>query len=235
MCAPYKYFDFGNHDKTFIDVRDVGGHHVQYDAMIFGGGAIGFSLRRLGRDRIRAKKVVAWGLGRSQKRFAKDVPPTFVPWADIMGVRDFGAKGADYVPCVSCMHPAFLRPYPVTRSVVGYFNAGLTKGLPGDIPALMSNRASVEDALAFLGSAETVVTNSYHGMYWATLLGRNVVVYGPYSSKFCFFKYAPVLCSRGGDWRAAVKRAKNYGQEPLADSVAINKAFYARVVKELGI
>lgn len=32
------------------------------------------------------------------------------------------------------------------------------------------------ETVAFLGSSEVVLTTSYHGLYWATLLGRKVVV-----------------------------------------------------------
>ena len=47
--------------------------------------------------------------------------------------------------------------------------------------------------LEFLGSSEVVVTSAYHGLYWATLLGRKVVVANMFSSKFAAFPYPPAL------------------------------------------
>ena len=37
--------------------------------------------------------------------------------------------------------------------------------------------------IEFIGSGDVVVTNSYHGAYWATLLGKVVVAF-PWASKF---------------------------------------------------
>ena len=59
----------------------------------------------------------------------------------------------------------------------------------------------VAGAIRFLASAEIVLTNAYHGMYWATLLGKKAIVF-PYSSKFHGFKY-PVAMSAPGAWRSA--------------------------------
>ena len=47
----------------------------------------------------------------------------------------------------------------------------------------------------FLGSAELVITNSYHGAYWATLLKRKVVVMQPFSSKFLGFRHPLVVAN----------------------------------------
>ena len=47
--------------------------------------------------------------------------------------------------------------------------------------------------LEFLGSSEVVVTSAYHGLYWATLLGRKVVVANMFSSKFAAFPFPPAL------------------------------------------
>ena len=48
----------------------------------------------------------------------------------------------------------------------------------------------MEKVLDFLGSGETVLTSSYHGVYWATLLGRKVLAF-PFSSKFYTLKHKP--------------------------------------------
>lgn len=41
---------------------------------------------------------------------------------------------------------------------------------------LTNSAMNLETAVSFLGSSEVVLTTSYHGLYWATLLGRKVIV-----------------------------------------------------------
>ena len=41
----------------------------------------------------------------------------------------------------------------------------------------------MNEKIAFIGSCETIVTNSYHGIYWALLLGKKVISV-PFASKF---------------------------------------------------
>jgi len=71
-----------------------------------------------------------------------------------------------------------------------------------------------------------VVTNSYHGAYWATLLGRRVVAI-PNMSKMYRFKHAPVI-GRAQDWRKLAALAVAY-PEALAECRAANLAFFADV------
>jgi hypothetical protein len=68
----------------------------------------------------------------------------------------------------------------------------------------MVNTEDEARIFAWLGSSETVVTNSYHGAYWATLFGRKVIVVNAYSGKFTHFHPSmqpPVVEAK--DWRTA--------------------------------
>ena len=67
------------------------------------------------------------------------------------------------------MSPLFDKEYPITMDIVHYKNT--------QWPVIdgHNNRCTMEEALRFLGSGEIVVTDSYHGAYWATLLGRKVL------------------------------------------------------------
>ena len=55
----------------------------------------------------------------------------------------------------------------------------------------------------FVGSGAKVVTNSYHGAYWAMLLGRKVVLAAPYSSKFHHYRHPPEI-SEDRSWTPAL-------------------------------
>jgi exopolysaccharide biosynthesis predicted pyruvyltransferase EpsI len=85
----------------------------------------------------------------------------------------------------------------------------------------------MDDVIAFLGSAETVVTNSYHGAYWATLLGRRVVVVDPFSTKFFFLKHRPVIAALQ-DYTKAISRTRIY-PESLSECREANLNFSVKV------
>lgn len=107
---------------------------------------------------------------------------------NLIGVRDYGYNlSLEWLPCASCMHPAFDRDRTIEREFVVYSHAKYQLSLPG-IPELSHTERSLEKVLDFLGSSETVITSSYHGAYWATLLGRKVLAF-PFTSKFLTLKY----------------------------------------------
>ena len=57
---------------------------------------------------------------------------------------------------------------------------------------MTNEHADMETILDFLGSGETILTSSFHGAYWGTLLGRKVLAF-PFSSKFFTLKHRPKL------------------------------------------
>jgi exopolysaccharide biosynthesis predicted pyruvyltransferase EpsI len=87
--------------------------------------------------------------------------------------------GLDAVPCPSCMSDLFDRQYETRHERCWYENVDILP-LPGEpgSPKKSNTCISMEDAISFLASAETVITSSYHGAYWASLLGREVVLVG---------------------------------------------------------
>lgn len=91
--------------------------------------------------------------------------------------------------------------------------------------------ASLPEIAAFLGSGETVITNSYHGAYWALLLGRRVLVYEPWCSKWLLTPWKLTFCDRT-NWRRRLRRARAHSGA-LADARARNRAFARRVFAAL--
>lgn len=230
MCAPYHYFDFS--DKTVYDLADA---IEPCEAVIYGGGAIEPLLRtnRI-HDAVQANSKIAWGIGTSRRNKRQHGP--LVHDLDLCGVREVGREvdvpNAFYVPCVSAMSPLFDESYEITQDVVFYTHG--VYGLPDTGPApRLNNRAdTLEDAIRFIASGQTVVTNSFHGTYWAALLGRKVVCI-PFSSKFYGFKYPPAYCLNG-DWAEAMVRAVSYSSEALNDARQRNVDFHERVQNHIG-
>jgi hypothetical protein len=211
--CPAQYFDFGTDQIEVLNYSD----QVRYDSeiQIYGGGTMVNWLNSNRPSEITPK--VIWGAGSSRHGETQ-------PWPDpdgfsLIGTREWTPereKAGLWAPCPSCMSYLFDLEYPVTRPAVAFVNASETirarypaaynTGLP-----MLDNTAPMEDIVAFLGSAETVVTNSYHGMTWASWLGRKVEVHG-YSSKF-----------------------HNVSCETLAGCRAATMAFHERVMALVGV
>ncbi len=181
------------------------------------------------------QKVVIWGAGHNNwqigdwRRLKSEY--TFdASLFDLIGTRDANTR-FDWVPCVSCMSGHFDKPRSISRSIGVYAHAATLKNetfrkrLPSDFD-MIDNSSSFEDAIEFLGSSDLVLTDSFHGAYWATLLGRRVVCF-PSSSKFYDLKHAVPFCAPE-DWQRFSRLSQVYS-EALDECRDQNKLFAERV------
>ena len=177
---------------------------------------------------------ILWGAGFND-RLTEDVYdivwPDYMGRFDLIGIRDYGADFR-WVPCASCMHSAFDKKYEITNEIVWFEhkkrlldNKTFDK-LPS--PRMLNTGQNLQQILEFLGSAETVITNSYHGVYWATLLGRKVVCI-PWGSKFHSFKHPPTMAT-DKNWQDMIAKAVSY-HDALDECRTVNKDFYQDAVK----
>jgi len=208
---------------TEIDVHTPGLLNPRRPLIFGGGGTAKYATRFHACTSLR----VMWGAGLNQPcRRTRDRYPRCLSSWDLVGVRDWG-RGFQWVPCASCLSEAFDAQYEITRAAVVYEGSAL--GLPFPRRHCREGR-TLHDVLAFLGSAETVITSSYHGLYWATLLGRRVaVIPNQHASKFYHFRW-PVLLVERDDWREGLARARA-APEALAQSRAANRRFAAQVME----
>jgi hypothetical protein len=174
--------DFGPHEVINYSEKPKG------DVVIYGGGTMVNWLAR--KPVLPDVPKVIWGAGSSRHGETE-------PWPDpdgfaLIGTREWTPereRAGLYAPCPSCMSPLFDREYTIVGKTVAFLNASpsIRSRYPSayafrGVPTLY-NDASFAATILFLASAETVVTNSYHGYFWTRLLGRKVEVHG-YSSKF---------------------------------------------------
>jgi hypothetical protein len=222
FSAPYNYFVLSS-NQSVVNIKD---DLPNTSILVFGGGALGNNLKA-----IPGRVNIAWGVGFSRhgKKEAGPVPEGFA----LFGSREWNQEGAIYAPCASCMLPLFDLTYPITREAVLYVNSDprvldkypvKLEGLPS-----VNNRNAIHEVISFLGSAETVVTNSYHGAYWATLLGRKVVLISAYSSKFHQLKF-PCAVLGEESLNEAVCRATTH-PEALEDARSATLKFRDSVLK----
>ena len=225
--------------------------------VIFGGGGlIGMErhnnhtdvLQVLSEYALRGGKVVLWGVGHNRisdfetwYRDHKNHPyPAFIR-NFLVGVRDQNVSH-NWVPCVSCMCSVFDKKYEAENEVAAFLHGdesdGFLKHLDG-VPVYYNlgknNRsdrwASFEAAIAFIASAKLIVTNSYHGAYWAKLLQRDVIAI-PNSSKFLSFKYNITLCPDIAAWKH-YRSSSSSNCDALSECRTANSDFSLRVVEFL--
>lgn len=208
LSAPSHYLAFPGFSVTRRDIRHLPdpdrppGQHA-----IVGGGGLAFARFAENFQQLRAApdrgKLVAWGIGQQvYGNFTTDAGRqaiagfdySMLAGFDLVGIRDFGLasdRGFEWVPCASCLHPAFDRPRPVKHEFAVFSHHKFQIHLPG-VPRLTNACRDFERVLDFLGSAETAIVSSYHGAYWATLLGRKVLAF-PFSSKIYTLKHRPAI------------------------------------------
>lgn len=235
FCAPNRYFAFDNARQA--DILDFDGDALDDHVIVGGGGLLADTfhphMRRLAELRPRLKSLVAWGVGESQNVDRRGgfvypyagVMPDYLARFDLVGVRDFGAEHR-WVPCASCMHPDFDRRYEIEREVGIYQHRRIAVPIEG-FDRITNEGSDLARALEFLGSSEIVITNSYHGAYWATLLGRRVLAI-PNMSKMYRFKHSPVIC-RPEDWKRYVRSTVAY-DDALTECRDANQSFYHDVL-----
>ncbi|WP_029352621.1 polysaccharide pyruvyl transferase family protein [Bosea sp. 117] len=253
-CAPYLYFDqkipvIGREILGFMprevptqpERREWKERFFEAAVIIVGGGGLlelDFfmpGLTYIFQNKRQETKVVVWGAGHNDwklgdwRHLKRKYHFEGLPF-DLIGVRDHGHP-YEWVPCVSCMDPIFDRKFEVKHPIVMYAHEGtyrnenLRKTLPQDVP-LLTNSADFETAITFLGEAELVLTDSFHGAYWATLMGRKVIAF-PSSSKFYDYKHPVPLCDPT-DWQRFQRMATSY-PEALEECRSANTTFADKV------
>lgn len=205
--APYNYFDWIS--GPTIDIFDDPSRHrevLQHSDLIVvgGGGMLGYCdaeiatlLKASRRPHGRSPRLVWWGAGNGNRQSVPDYLADF----DLVGLRDHHMSGDfEWIPCASSLHPAFDAVQTASKqNVTVKYDA---HRIPVDdvlndklrLP-WMSNDARVNRmpaVIEFLASAARVVTRSYHGAYWASLLGLDVFVPAqPPPIKYAGLKYPP--------------------------------------------
>lgn len=252
-CAPHLYFDPLKEKK--LDIFDYKSSNnsvtehwidtISRNALIIGGGGIlnrgSFQkqMKLFESLSLKNKKMVIWGAGHNSKD-PKDFGKKLDYSVDttkfgMVGTRDFKAS-KNWVPCVSCMNSVFDKKYNSTQEVGVIFHKKTMKDKTvtskfNDFPTT-SNTTNLQSLINFIGSSETVITDSYHAMYWAMLLNKKVVVI-PNSSKFFDFKYHPVISSFD-NCLEDIKKAEKYSGI-LEECREINRDFAEKVFNYLEI
>ena len=192
MCSPYDHFPKMAERTVAIDLAEP---TPKTNAVIFGGGKIVGGLSKcLGDEDFAARDRIAWGVSTVQSsRISLKYWRAFRTLT-LVGTRDWGDERFDFAPCSTCMSPHFDRLQTEQHDVVLYLHHWKSAGQgvirPDGIPVRENNDPSFKDVISFLASGRTVVSNSYHGVFWGLLLGKRVLSL-PFSNKFSNYRIQP--------------------------------------------
>ncbi|WP_455169280.1 polysaccharide pyruvyl transferase family protein [Aegicerativicinus sediminis] len=252
-CAPHHYFkELKNSELDIFDFKSADPditkkwiNKISSNSLVIGGGGLlnrsSFEMQMKLFEYLsgKNKKTVLWGVGHNQKQWQKNnkIQSYNIDTSKfgLVGVRDHSMK-EEWVPCVSCMHPIFDTNYDIKEETGLIFHKKTIKNKSllnrlNDYPST-SNTTNLDNMISFIGSHETVVTDSYHAMYWATLLGRKVLAV-PNSSKFFDFKYNPIFTTFK-NFENEIKKAQSY-TGVLEECREINMEFSRKVFDYLNI
>jgi hypothetical protein len=219
-CAPHLYSYL---PMIPLDHQDDLGDINEQAVVIGGGGLVSRCFEQPINRLVQAgpARIVVWGVGSNYSLSEHAGYPEWFGAANLIGVRDW-SNGYRYLPCASCLSPLFKKRQYIRYRIVQYCHAVVNNMPTLPVPQLSNATETLEEVIAFLSSAEIVVTNTYHGMYWATLLGKRVVAF-PFATRFLHFKYdCPLMV--GGDLEHAISKAVSY-PNALDECIEINKKF----------
>jgi len=220
-------------DAQRMDICEINQHNFGQlkEAVIIlgGGGLIGQSYFEAGICAVlqaRPKRRICWGAGHNDHEHHAIELPVYLDSFDLVGVRDYG-KRHEWVPDASCLHPLFDQRFSIKHDAVLYEHPRFGKTTLRGLPRMDNRERSFSRVIEFLGSGEVIVTSSYHGAYWGTLLNRKVILINAFSSKFYGFKHQPPLASEAS-WKSKLAEARNF-PEALAECRGANLRFAEKV------
>lgn len=246
LSGPYHYFNFGNHLKMSWDIEVVKGSPKEFrigDSIVIGGGIYFHRNKpRLATLIKNAKRSVAWGLGLDERLDNSD----FVRSFDLFGTRErqsalIDNKSVFYVPCASCMNPVFDHIDRQSKKgetpVVFHFNGGfndkeIRQRLSVATPTT-STISSFVEIIRNLKSAECIVTNSYHGAYWGSLLAKKVVCIPTEVPKWAGLHPNVILIHSADELEGAINNTSPVPHDYRLECRLVNSDFFDRVQKML--
>jgi hypothetical protein len=159
--------------------------------------------------------------------------PEWMVEFDKVGVRDWG-QSLPWAPCASCMHPALRKSYPIKNDIVFFeHKKQLLKDFGTDsIPRFINSGSNVEQTIELLGSANIILTNSYHGAYWGTLLKKRVVVIGAWGAKFHAMKHSPYLLDKNETWKEGLEKT-TIQDNALSECISATEGYWNDIKDQL--
>lgn len=186
LSSPCRWFPELSH-IPFVPIQEIQNYDLQNTGVIFGGGGMiyGESERKMARVVETGVPVVLWGCGTNWYD-GKVVFPKWLQKCKLVGLRDWDSPYS-WVGCPSCFIPGIEEAAKINPVFPAVNYQHRERPRDWGIRVTMTNEQGAKkigEVLEFLGKADRVVTNSYHGAYWALLMERTIDLPDVWSSKF---------------------------------------------------
>lgn len=225
----FKQYNIKRHDMRFIDFKSI----ADTDVVIIGGGGMldyaEFTNRGINKVFDTGAAVIAWSPGFNTHTEYSETFETKICFDRFVAitVRDFTKNhGLEYLPDVTCKLPGLKEKYIIRRE----FGVATHKDYPikGFKYDTITNECEIDEILQFIGESEIIISNSFHMIYWSTLMGKKTICANPFSSKFHTYKYKPEYFYSDTDILSkCVNQARMYNI--LDECIEANDAFFERV------
>ncbi len=245
---PGRYFPFK--PAPIFDILNSEKIPNENDLYILGGGGLGRDffkqhILNLLNKKEKKYKLIAWGVGSDiyEDRNGLVVEDTrqnflgnFFDGFDEVGTRIYNPKNsnAKWVPCSSCMYPGFYNfRDKKPKNKIGIYSHKRVPITHNSNKYLSSSNEgnNIEEKLSFLSDHEYIITNTYHGVYWATLLNRKVLCL-PFKSGLFTFKHRPYFI-KSFPVDSDLEHAKNY-ENALEECRKANIDYYYYLCNKYG-
>jgi hypothetical protein len=191
-------------ETQIIDISNVQQYrNLENKTVVLGGGGLlgklhwDYNLKNL----VENNKVILWGAGlnftplgkKGGQPLSNSGLPAYLDKMTAVGLRDYGL-GYDWVPCASCMHDEVFSVQDMTQTkdvlVVQHRKIKMkSESLKKYKKLRMGQEAgNLKAILTEIKRHNTIITNSYHGAYWGTILKKKVIVQ-PWGTKFNHLKW----------------------------------------------
>lgn len=240
-CSPFDYykFPFSHRIVHFPFIRDALFRNGPKDILfkdkiiiIGGGGLIAHkgdqNVHEVLRYLIENNKVILWGIGSNT---SAEIDWDIINHKNVLlaGIRDriYGLN-AEYLPCVSCKHKIFDKSNVISKGL-GILDH---KDNPINIEAdKINNGGTIEEIVEFISSKDSIISSSYHGVYWSQLLNKKVLYHSSnenVNSKFVNLKQGINICNSENYKDLLETSSSSVGL--LEESRYLNDKFYNKVV-----
>ena len=232
LCSPLLYYyDFfkqyriHRHDIRYIDYEAI----APEDVVILGGGGLLNYSEALNRNINRLLDteacVIAWAPGFNSHTEYSDWPHTEIDFSRfaLANARDYeNSAGLPCLPDVTCKMESLRKEYTFKREI------GIARHK--DYPILqfayeeITNGEPADKIVQFIGESRVILSNSYHMIYWALLMGKKVICADPFSSKFFGYQHKPVYYTAGESLQKCIQQASTY--DVLEEYIRRNDEFF---------
>ena len=203
-CCPYYYYEsyFNKYNCLIIDLAQLKKLPINSDDfVIIGGGGIlnwnSFWNNCINFCLTKTKNVIIWGAGYNMLQTQINFEQVKMQDTMLVGIRDYLHPHYNFLPCVTCKSIFFNQQFKIKRQVgiVKHFNNGWK--LPEQFAKydVIVNDRWIYDIVKFIGQSEYVISDSYHALYWASLLGKKTGRLNNYYSsrfKYCMYQYTKI-------------------------------------------